>query len=73
MRKTLCLGVIVAAGYGPCVPAVERPAYPTRPIRMIVANTTGTSVDTLARILAPKMSEGLGQQIVQFTIAPALR
>ncbi|MGZ5259119.1 MAG: tripartite tricarboxylate transporter substrate-binding protein, partial [Burkholderiales bacterium] len=29
-----------------------------------VANTTGTSVDTLARVLAAKMSEELGQQMV---------
>jgi tripartite-type tricarboxylate transporter receptor subunit TctC len=39
-------------------------SYPTRPIRLIVANTTGTSVDTLARVLAAKMSEELGQQMV---------
>jgi tripartite-type tricarboxylate transporter receptor subunit TctC len=37
---------------------------PTRPIRLIVANTTGTAVDTLARVLAAKMSEELGQQMV---------
>src|SRR3954469_19755405 len=37
---------------------------PNRPIRLIVANTTGTSVDTLARVLAAKMSEELGQQMV---------
>jgi tripartite-type tricarboxylate transporter receptor subunit TctC len=39
-------------------------SYPTRPIRLIVANTTGTSVDTLARVLAARMSEELGQQMV---------
>src|SRR5215218_1774517 len=39
-------------------------AYPNRPVRLIVANTTGTSVDTLARVLAAKMSEELGQQMV---------
>jgi tripartite-type tricarboxylate transporter receptor subunit TctC len=45
--------------------AAEKPStYPTRPVRLIVANTTGTSVDTLARVLASKMSEELGQQMV---------
>src|SRR3954471_5613803 len=44
--------------------AAERAPYPTRPIRLIVANTTGTSVDTLARVVAAKMGEELGQQIV---------
>jgi tripartite-type tricarboxylate transporter receptor subunit TctC len=38
--------------------------YPTKPIRFIIANTTGTSVDTLARIVGSKMSELLGQQMV---------
>src|SRR5688572_1469908 len=44
--------------------AEQMSGYPSRPIRLIVANTTGTSVDTLARVLAAKMSEELGQQIV---------
>jgi tripartite-type tricarboxylate transporter receptor subunit TctC len=39
-------------------------AYPTKPIRLIIAQTTGTSVDTLARTLAVKFGEELGQQIV---------
>ncbi|MGZ8156632.1 MAG: Bug family tripartite tricarboxylate transporter substrate binding protein, partial [Burkholderiales bacterium] len=39
-------------------------AYPNRPVRFIVANTTGTSVDTLSRVLSAKMSELLGQQMV---------
>jgi tripartite-type tricarboxylate transporter receptor subunit TctC len=51
--------------YASCVLAAEQaPNYPSRPVRLIVANTTGTSVDTLARILAAKMSELLGQQMV---------
>jgi tripartite-type tricarboxylate transporter receptor subunit TctC len=44
--------------------AEQMSGYPSRPIRLIVANTTGTSVDTLARVLAAKMGEELGQQIV---------
>ena len=38
--------------------------YPNRPVRFIIAQTTGTSVDTLARILAMKMGESMGQQFV---------
>ncbi|MGZ8265726.1 MAG: Bug family tripartite tricarboxylate transporter substrate binding protein [Burkholderiales bacterium] len=48
------------AGYG----ADASAAYPNRPVRFIVANTTGTSVDTLSRVLSAKMSELLGQQMV---------
>jgi len=39
-------------------------SYPSRPIRLIIANTTGTSVDTLSRVLAARFGEELGQQIV---------
>src|SRR5262245_24105558 len=50
----------------PCPVQAAQPAdaYPTKPIRLIIANTTGTSVDTLGRVLALKMGEALGQQIV---------
>jgi tripartite-type tricarboxylate transporter receptor subunit TctC len=44
--------------------AEKASTYPSRPVRLVVANTTGTSVDTLARVLATKMGEELGQQIV---------
>lgn len=39
-------------------------SYPEKPIRMIVANTTGTSHDLFARQVAPKAAELLGQPIV---------
>lgn len=38
--------------------------YPDRPIRMIVPSTPGGGTDLAARIVAPKLSEFLGQQIV---------
>src|SRR5437899_8525376 len=38
--------------------------FPTRPIRMIVPYAPGGLPDTMTRIIGPKMSEALGQQIV---------
>ena len=38
--------------------------YPSRPIRMLVPNAPGSSVDTLSRIIGNKMSEVVGQQLV---------
>src|ERR1035437_10332420 len=39
-------------------------SYPTRAIRLIVAYPPGGGTDVIARILAQKMSEGLGKQLV---------
>jgi tripartite-type tricarboxylate transporter receptor subunit TctC len=66
MQKALRAAVLVVAGHTvvAAVAAERATSYPTRPVRLVVANTTGTSVDTLARVLAAKMSEQLGQQIV---------
>ena len=38
--------------------------YPNRPIRLMVPNAPGSSVDTLSRIVATSLSEVLGQQVV---------
>ncbi len=38
--------------------------YPVRPIRVIVAQSAGSSLDTILRVVAPKMTETLGQQLV---------
>ena len=39
-------------------------AYPTKPIRLIAASSPGGGSDTLARLLAAKLSETLGQQVI---------
>lgn len=39
-------------------------AYPTKPVRMIVAVPPGGPADTLARLVAPKLTERMGQTIV---------
>ncbi|MGV3627809.1 MAG: tripartite tricarboxylate transporter substrate binding protein [Betaproteobacteria bacterium] len=39
-------------------------AYPTRPIRAIVPFPAGGGIDTVIRILAPKMTESLGQSLI---------
>ncbi len=38
--------------------------YPVRPVRMLVGYPPGGGMDTIARVLAPKLSEALGQQFV---------
>ncbi len=38
--------------------------FPSRPIRMITATTVGSGPDVIARLLAARLTESLGQQIV---------
>jgi tripartite-type tricarboxylate transporter receptor subunit TctC len=38
--------------------------YPVRPIRFVVAQTPGSSIDTMSRVVTTRMSELLGQQLV---------
>ena len=45
-------------------PALAQPNWPARPVRLIVAWPPGGSVDTIARILQPRLQEAIGQPIV---------
>lgn len=38
--------------------------YPAQPIKIIVPFTPGTGMDTIARVVAPKLSERLGQPVI---------
>ena len=55
-----CAGVVFALA---CVSAGAQ-TYPARPIRLIVPNPPGGATDNLARVIAPKLTELLGQTIV---------
>lgn len=54
----VCGGVLTAAHAG------AEPNYPTRPIKMIVPFAPGGGVDLIARIVAQKLGQRLGQAIV---------
>jgi tripartite-type tricarboxylate transporter receptor subunit TctC len=38
--------------------------YPAKPVRIIVGYTTGGGNDLIARLIAPRMSESLGQPVI---------
>ncbi|HEV7800022.1 MAG TPA: tripartite tricarboxylate transporter substrate binding protein [Burkholderiales bacterium] len=39
-------------------------AYPSKPVRMIVASSAGSNPDTIGRVIAQGLSQTLGQQVV---------
>jgi len=44
--------------------AFAQSGYPAKPVRFVVPSSAGGGTDIVARILSPKMSERLGQQVV---------
>lgn len=46
----------------PCISLAQ--SYPTRPIKILVPFPPGGPIDTMARLLAPQLSETLGHQVV---------
>ena len=61
MSVRIVAGAVVALAAAPSPFAQE---YPARTIRFIVPSSPGGTSDILARMLAPKLSEALGHQVV---------
>ena len=65
MKQTIVRG---AACLAAALAAMAQPAagqnYPTKPVRFIVPQAAGGSTDTLARLVAQRLSDSLGQQVV---------
>ena len=66
MRKMLNLVNVLALALGlmALVPIASAQTYPSRPIRLIVPLPPGGAADGVARVMAEKLSERLGQPVV---------
>src|SRR5690242_12942999 len=58
------LGMVAFVLAFPHTTQAQGQPYPNRPIRMIAAQSAGSSLDTILRIVTLKMTDLLGQQIV---------
>src|ERR1700737_727832 len=63
MRQLLYVAAVVVGALIPIAPALAQD-WPTRPVTMIVPFAAGGPADTVGRILAPRLSELLGQQVI---------
>jgi tripartite-type tricarboxylate transporter receptor subunit TctC len=60
-RKTLVAAALAGLAAASAASAQD---YPNRPVRMIVPFAAGGPTDVIARVVAQKLTEGLGQQVV---------
>jgi len=56
----LAAALVAVAG----IAEAQQAAYPAKPIRMIIAFAPGGASDVLGRVVAQKLAEGLGQQVI---------
>jgi tripartite-type tricarboxylate transporter receptor subunit TctC len=64
-RFLACAALVLIAPAGGVRAAAEAPGdYPTKPVRLIVAQGTGSSVDNLGRLLAARLTEEWGRQVI---------
>lgn len=63
--STIACAALAALGLGQGAWAAEPAAsYPTKPVRLIVAQGTGSSVDNMGRVLAARLTEEWGRQVI---------
>jgi tripartite-type tricarboxylate transporter receptor subunit TctC len=59
--RTVCVALVTIAMSGT---VMAQPTYPSKPIRLIVPFPPGGSIDPVARMIAPKLTESWGQPVV---------
>jgi tripartite-type tricarboxylate transporter receptor subunit TctC len=63
-RRHFSFAAIASLGLGLAAPAWADPAYPNKPVRIIVGYSAGGPTDTVARLMAAKLQEKFGQPFI---------
>ena len=64
LRRRTVLGGIASTLAAGVLPVRANEVYPSRPVTMVVPYTAGGSTDIVARLIAQKLSESLGQTFI---------
>ncbi|MEI7932489.1 MAG: tripartite tricarboxylate transporter substrate binding protein [Alphaproteobacteria bacterium] len=64
MRRTLIAILAALGAMQAAAPALAQPAYPNKPVRLLVAYAPGGSADIMARLLSEPLGRALGTTIV---------
>ena len=64
LHRAASIAAIALSSLAVALPAIAQPAYPARPIRIIVPYTPGTGIDILARVIGQRLSDKLNVAVV---------
>ena len=64
MKRRFVLAVLAAFLLAAVAEFPQAQPYPSRPVRLLAAQSAGSSLDTIIRIVMPKTADILGQQMV---------
>jgi tripartite-type tricarboxylate transporter receptor subunit TctC len=64
LRRQLTLGALALACSLAIAPATAQTAYPAKPISIVVAYPPGSDTDSIARMLAERLSQRLNQPVI---------
>ncbi len=64
IRRNFLAGAVGAALAPLAWPVGAQPAWPVRPLRLVVPFPPGGLIDTMARLIGPRLAQALGQPVV---------